>query len=163
MAQWITIGLPMQETWVQSLVQEDPTCLSATKPVSHSYSLHSYTLEPTHCNYRSLPTYGPCSTTGKATAVGSPLTARRSSPNSAQLEEACEGESCSVVCDSSRPRGPYSPWNSPDQNTGVGSLSLLQGIKPRSPTLQADSLPAEPPGKPKRERLHSNKDPVKPK
>ena len=21
----------------------------------------------------------------------------------------------------------YSPWNSPDQNTGVGSLSLLQG------------------------------------
>ena len=22
----------------------------------------------------------------------------------------------------------YSPWNSPDQNTGVGSLSLLQGI-----------------------------------
>ena len=24
----------------------------------------------------------------------------------------------------------YSPWNSPDQNTGVGSLSLLQGIFP---------------------------------
>ena len=23
---------------------------------------------------------------------------------------------------------PYSPWNSPGQNTGVGSLSLLQGI-----------------------------------
>ena len=36
------------------------------------------------------------------------------------------------------------PWNSPDQNTGVGSLSLLQGIfpgmEPRSPALQADSL-----------------------
>ena len=37
----------------------------------------------------------------------------------------------------------------------MGSLSLLQGnlpnpgIKPRSPTLQADSLPAEPQGKPK--------------
>ena len=26
--------------------------------------------------------------------------------------------------------GPYSPWNSPGQNTGVGSLSLLQGIFP---------------------------------
>ena len=26
--------------------------------------------------------------------------------------------------------GLYSPWNSPDQNTGVGSLSLLQGIFP---------------------------------
>ena len=28
------------------------------------------------------------------------------------------------------PRGLYSPWNSPSQNTGVGSLSLLQGIFP---------------------------------
>ena len=28
------------------------------------------------------------------------------------------------------PHGPYSPWNSPGQNTGVGSLSLLQGIFP---------------------------------
>ena len=27
-------------------------------------------------------------------------------------------------------RGLYSPWNSPGQNTGVGSLSLLQGIFP---------------------------------
>ena len=26
--------------------------------------------------------------------------------------------------------GPYSPWNSPGQNTRVGSLSLLQGIFP---------------------------------
>ena len=25
---------------------------------------------------------------------------------------------------------PYSPWNSPGQNTGVGSLCLLQGIFP---------------------------------
>ena len=86
-----------------------------------------------------------------------------------------------------------SPWNSPGQNTGVGSLSLLQGIFPtqgsnpglqhcrqilyqlshkgrprklewvaypfssrssrprnltRSPPPQADSLPAESPGKP---------------
>ena len=48
-----------------------------------------------------------------------------------------------------------SPWNSPGQNTGVGSLSLLQGnlpntgVTPRSPSLQVDSLPAEPQGKPK--------------
>ena len=27
-----------------------------------------------------------------------------------------------------QPHGPHSPWNSPGQNTGVGSLSLLQGI-----------------------------------
>ena len=29
-----------------------------------------------------------------------------------------------------RPHGQYSPWNSPGQNTGVDSLSLLQGIFP---------------------------------
>ena len=39
-------------------------------------------------------------------------------------------ESPSVVSDSLWPRGLYSPWNSPGQNTGVGSLSLLQGIFP---------------------------------
>ena len=52
------------------------------------------------------------------------------------------------------PHGLYSPWNSLGQNTGVGSLSLLQeifpgipgipGIESRSPILQADSLPPEP-------------------
>ena len=39
-------------------------------------------------------------------------------------------ESCSVVSDSLRPHGLYSPWNSPGKNTGVGSLSLLQEIFP---------------------------------
>ena len=39
-------------------------------------------------------------------------------------------ESDSVVSDSLQPHGLYSPWNSPGQNTGVGSLSLLQGIFP---------------------------------
>ena len=34
------------------------------------------------------------------------------------------------MSDSLRPRGLHSPWNSPGQNTGVGSLSLLQGIFP---------------------------------
>ena len=33
-------------------------------------------------------------------------------------------------CRTLRPHGLYSPWNSPDQNTGAGSLSLLQGIFP---------------------------------
>ena len=48
----------------------------------------------------------------------------------------------------------YSPWDSPGQNIGVGSLSLLQGIFPNpgmelgSPALQADSLPTELSGKP---------------
>ena len=59
-----------------------------------------------------------------------------------------------VASDSSQLHRLYSPWNSPGQNTGVNSHSLLQGnrpnpgIEPRPPSLRADSLPAEPPGKP---------------
>ena len=46
-----------------------------------------------------------------------------------------ESESRSVMSDSLRPHGLYPtrllcPWNSPGQNIGVGSLSLLQGIFP---------------------------------
>ena len=48
------------------------------------------------------------------------------------------------MLDSLGPRELYSPWNSPGLNNGVGSLFLLQGSShPR------DSLPAEPPAKPK--------------
>ena len=36
-AQWLRIRLPMQGTQVRSLVQEDPTCRGATKPVHHNY------------------------------------------------------------------------------------------------------------------------------
>ena len=39
-------------------------------------------------------------------------------------------ENCSVMSNSLQPHGLYSPWNSPGQNTGVGSLSLLQWIFP---------------------------------
>ena len=58
-------------------------------------------------------------------------------------------QSCLALC---HPMD-YSPWNSLGQNTGIGSLSLLQGIFPTQdqPTLQADSLPAKPQGKPKQE------------
>ena len=38
-----------------------------------------------------------------------------------------EGESFSVMSNFLLPHGLYSPWNSPGQNTGVGSFSLLQG------------------------------------
>ena len=41
-----------------------------------------------------------------------------------------ESESWSVISNSLQPCGLYSPWNSPGQNTGVGRLSLLQGIFP---------------------------------
>ena len=41
-----------------------------------------------------------------------------------------ESESHSVTSDSLRLHELYSPWNFPGQNTGVGRLSLLQGILP---------------------------------
>ena len=53
------------------------------------------------------------------------------------------------------PYGLHNPWNSPGQNTGVSKVFPSPGdlpnpgIEPRSPTLQADSLSVEPPGKPK--------------
>ena len=56
-----------------------------------------------------------------------------------------------MVC---RPSGSSVHGESPDRRTGVGCHALLQGIfptqgsKPRSPTLQTDSLLSEPPGKP---------------
>ena len=52
--------------------------------------------------------------------------------NNTQIVTLSEGESesYSVMSNSLRPHGLYSPWNSPGQNTGVGSLSLLQEIFP---------------------------------
>ena len=44
--------------------------------------------------------------------------------------EVSQSESSSVVSNSLQHHRLYSPWNSPGQNTGVGSLSLLQGIFP---------------------------------
>ena len=55
--------------------------------------------------------------------------------------------------DSLQPHGLYSPWNFPGQNTGASSFPSPRdrpnpGIEPRSPSLQADSLPTEPQEKP---------------
>ena len=41
-----------------------------------------------------------------------------------------ESESHSVVSDSLQPHGLYSLWDSPGQNTRMGSSSLFQGIYP---------------------------------
>ena len=47
-----------------------------------------------------------------------------------EVTEVKWSESHSVVSDSLLSHWLYSPWNSPGQDTGVGSLSLLQGIFP---------------------------------
>ena len=94
MAQWLRIRLPMQGTWVQALVREDPTCRGATKsmrhndqactlePVSHNYwarmpqLLKPTRLEAVLCNKRSHRNKKPVHRT-------------KSKPLLAQLEKAC--------------------------------------------------------------------------
>ena len=71
----------------------------------------------------------------------------------------CAVLSHSVLSDSLQPCRLHLPGScvhvdSPGKNSGVGCHALLQGnlpnpgIKPRPPTLQADSLASEPPGNP---------------
>ena len=47
--QWLRIHLPVQGTPVRALVQEDPACHGATKPVGHNY--WACALEPMSHNY----------------------------------------------------------------------------------------------------------------
>ena len=47
-----------------------------------------------------------------------------------EWESESESESRSVMSDPLQLHGLYSPWDSPGQNTGVGSLFFLQGIFP---------------------------------
>ena len=64
-------------------------------------------------------------------------------------------QSCLTHCDPMDCGSPGSSvhGDSPGKNTEVGCHTLGDllnpGIEPRSPSLQADSLPSEPPGKPK--------------
>ena len=66
-----------------------------------------------------------------------------------------ESEGRSVLSDSLWPHGLYSPWKSPGQEYWSGYPFPSPGnlpnpeVEPRSPPLLADSLPAEPQGKPK--------------
>ena len=84
----------------------------------------------------------PWNSPGQTTGVGTLPFSRGSSKPRGQIQVShiagrffttnatWQSESCSVVSDSLWPHWLYSPWNSPGQNTGVGSLSLLQGIFP---------------------------------
>ena len=63
--------------------------------------------------------------------------------------------SCSIVSDSLQPTRLFHPWGFSCQEYWSGlpcpPLGDLpnSGIEPRSPALEVDSLPAEPPGKPR--------------
>ena len=53
--QWLNVCLPMQGSQVRSLVQEDSTCLGATRPMCHNYWAHTLELaragdKRSHCS-----------------------------------------------------------------------------------------------------------------
>ena len=75
MVQWIRIHLPLQGTQAQSLLQEDSTCLGATKPPHHNYRAH---------------TPRACALKRESMAVRRPGSTGKSSPHSPQLEKAAE-------------------------------------------------------------------------
>ena len=87
MVQWIGIHLPIQGTWVWSLVWKDSTCHGATKPMHHHYWAHA--VEPASSYCWSQCTWSLCSATGEATAVRSPHTVRKRKPHLLQLRKAC--------------------------------------------------------------------------
>ena len=82
-AQWLKIHLPRQETWVWSLVQEDPTCHRATKPMCNNY--WACALEPTSHNCWSPFTLEPVLHNKRSTATWEQplLAATRQSPHAA--------------------------------------------------------------------------------
>ena len=63
------------------------------------------------------------------------------------MEKAMEpvkwSETCSVVSDSLWIHGLHSPWDFLGQNTGVGSLSLLQGSSQPRDWTQVSALQAD--------------------
>ena len=79
--QWLGIHLPMQGTWVQSLVREDSTSWGVAKPVPHNYWADA--LEPVCHNYWvcsdwNLWALEPCSATREVTTTReSPRTAMK--------------------------------------------------------------------------------------
>ena len=80
--QWLRIHLPMEGTWVPPLVQEDCTCLGATRPVCYHYSAFMPQLwKPTFSRARVLQQEK--SLPGEAHAPQ-----LESSPHSLQLEKA---------------------------------------------------------------------------
>ena len=81
-AQWLRLCLPMQGTWVQALVGEDPTCCEATKPVSHNYWDRPPQLLKARTPRARAPQHR------EATVMRSPHATTKSIPRSPKLEKA---------------------------------------------------------------------------
>ena len=85
--QWLRIFLPMQGTWIRSLVREDSTCHRETKSALRYWTR---ALEPRSCNYWSPCTLEPmlCKREKPPQWEAHPPQPE-SSPCSAPLEKAC--------------------------------------------------------------------------
>ena len=78
--------LPMQETWIPSLAQQDPTCCGATKCMSHNYCSWAQNLQllsPCAPSSEAHAPWGPCSAAGGATTMRSPRAGTRENPHTA--------------------------------------------------------------------------------
>ena len=93
-------------------------CFFILNFVSYLYILDACMLVK---SFQSCPTFYDPMNTGVLEWVAMP---------SSRGSSRSESESCSVMSYSLWPHELYSPWNSLGQNTGVGSLALLQGIFP---------------------------------
>ena len=108
---------PMQDTWVLSLAWKNP--------LEESMATHSSSLAwriPMDRGVWQAIAHG----ISESDTTKWLCTAQKNRTNSIQNQS----ESHSVVSDSLWLHGLCTPWNFPGQNTGVSSLSLLQGILP---------------------------------
>ena len=90
---WWRIHLPVLETWVQSLVQENPTCHGPAKPMNHNnwdcaVKPRTSTTEPMCCNHWSPLHSGAWRLQQKKLLQQETLpTGTNSSPHSLQLQK----------------------------------------------------------------------------
>ena len=123
----------MQETWVQSMDREDPV---EDGMATHS-SILAWRMPPTEEPGSYSPWGCKESETAEATNTFTHMSEpERESPALMMIlfwgqsrVKVKVTQSCPTLCNPAF-HGLYSPWNSPGQNTGMGSLSLLQGIFP---------------------------------
>ena len=88
MVQSLGICLPMQGTWVQSLVWEDAMSHRATKPMHHNYGAHRLQLlKPSYPRARDLQTREGAAMRSAcpATREEPPLAVTRESPHTAKI------------------------------------------------------------------------------
>ena len=132
-------SLPLSLVCVSCLVVSDsatPWTVADQAPLSMGFSRQEY--------WSGLPFPSPGNLLDPGIEPGSPALQADSLPSEPAGKRTKVKVKVVQSCQTLRPHG-FSPWSSPGQNIGVGSLSLFQGSsQPRSPALQADSLPAEP-------------------